>query len=56
MKQAHLRLILATGIYGVFMAVFLAFRHGFPGGTIPAVIATVIYVSLMSLFLHKRST
>lgn len=56
MKKAHLRLVLATGIYGVFMAVFFSFRDGFPGGVIPAVIATVIYVSLMSLFLRKQST
>ncbi len=53
MKKASTKLILATGIYGVFMVVFLLLRHGFPGGVAPAVIASVIYVAVMSIFLRR---
>jgi hypothetical protein len=56
MKKASMRLISATGIYGVFMVVFFLLRHGFPGGIAPAVIASVIYVAMMSIFLRRQTT
>jgi hypothetical protein len=56
MKKAHVGLIMATGLYGVFMAIFFSLRQGFPGGIGPAVIASVIYVILMFVFLRRRTT
>jgi hypothetical protein len=54
-NEAYVRLISATGVYGMFMAVFLLLRHGFPQGIAPAVIASVIYISLVSVFLRKQT-
>jgi hypothetical protein len=56
MKKTRPKIVLATGIYGVFMLVFLLMRNGFPGGTAPAAIASVIYVSLLSILLRKGVT
>ena len=56
MDKAHVRLISATGIYGMFMAVFLLIRHGFPEGVAPAVVASVIYISLVSVLLRRQAT
>lgn len=56
MNEAHVRVISATGVYGMFMAIFLLIRHGFPEGIAPAVIASVIYVSVVSVFLRKQTT
>jgi hypothetical protein len=52
MKKANLGLALASGIYGGFMAVFFSLRLHIPVGTLPAILASVIYVSVMSVFLR----
>jgi hypothetical protein len=54
MKKASVKVLLATGVYGGFMAAYLSFRHGFPGGLVAAVVATVIYVSVMSVLLLRQ--
>ncbi len=56
MRKASMRLVLATGVYAAFMAAFLLLRHGCPGGIASGVIASVIYVSIVSIFLRRQTT
>jgi hypothetical protein len=55
MKRILLKPILATGIYAAFMVAHSWSRLRLPGGVVPIVIASVIYVSLMSVFLRRQS-
>jgi hypothetical protein len=56
MKKAELRLVLVTVLYGAFVGVVLILRRGFPGGVVPAIIASVIYITLMSVFLRRQTS
>ena len=54
MKKILLKPILATGIYAAFMVAHAWVEQGAPGRIIPVVIASVIYLSLMSVFLRRQ--
>jgi hypothetical protein len=54
MKKVLQRPIIATGIYAAFVVAHACMEQGAPGRIIPVVIASVIYISLMSVFLRRQ--